>query len=209
MANQQYVDGGANVTGDDLNTFLQTAGFAADLRAFIGTTLANGSPMVAYLAGISAVADGGQGFFWWNPANTAADDNLNVIVPYGTAAGGWNRIEFAQPSTLTIAHKTANYSITIADSGTHFDTLGAGGTVTFVLPSAGVEGLYYCFAVVGAQPVVIQPFGSDTIAVGLTSTSVGGSVTASAGTAFSSICLECHTSGRWIVTSQTGAWVVS
>lgn len=207
MGNNVYVDGGPNVTGDDLNSFVQTLGAAADLRAFIGATLDNGSPMVVYLSGTAATGDGGQGFFWWNPANVSADDNLNVIVPSGAGEGGWNRIAFAQPTTLTIAHKTANYSVTIADSGTHFDNLGAGGTVVFALPSAGAEGLYYCFAVLAAQTLELLPFGTDSISVGVTSTAVGGNVLAN--TPYSSICLECHSSGRWIASSVVGGWNVS
>ena len=42
--------------------------------------------------------------------------------------------------------QTGNYSPTVDESGTHFDTQGAGGNVIFTLPAvSGAEGVWYTF----------------------------------------------------------------
>lgn len=88
-ANRIYRNGVIPVTGDEFNTFMQGASTAATLRAFIGVT-----GMTVELQGIAAVGDGLGGAFFWNPNSTAADDNLDVIVPYDASplGGAWNRL---------------------------------------------------------------------------------------------------------------------
>jgi hypothetical protein len=82
-----YVNGIGNVTGDQLGTFEQTCNTFAQLRAFVGKT---GAQVLA--RGQYVPNDGLGGSFWWNVGSTAVDDNLNVIVPPGSAAGAWNRL---------------------------------------------------------------------------------------------------------------------
>lgn len=82
-----YVDSPTAVTGDNLNTFVQTAQTANQLRQVTGT-----EPMVVLLQGIVTAGDGLGGFFAWNSAATATDDNLDVLVPVGTVPGAWLRL---------------------------------------------------------------------------------------------------------------------
>lgn len=88
-----YQNGINVISGDNLNTFVQTCNNSSTLRAFTGT-----ANMTVNLLGISAPNDGSGGAFWWNSASTAPDDNYNVIVPPGAASGAWNRVQ--QGSTV-------------------------------------------------------------------------------------------------------------
>lgn len=203
MANRQYPDGGANVSGDDLEQFVQNVGNVALLRIFVGTVLADGSPMIIYLQGLVATGDGGQGYFWWNQNNVSDDDGTNVIVPSGAGAGAWNRIIQANPTTLTIVHLTSNYTILPSDSGTHFDNFGAFGAVVASLPAPS-EGLFFCFAVLAPQTLQINATGAVVIWIDTTPTVVAGHV--SSNVAASSLCLEAHDSSQWLASSFTGTW---
>lgn len=81
------IDGQGAVTADNLNTMVQTATLANNLRSVTGLT-----GMLAMLAGITAPNDGGQGTFYWNSASTAPDDNFTIIRPSGVSAGAWVRL---------------------------------------------------------------------------------------------------------------------
>lgn len=82
-----YQNGVGQVSADQIDTFEQTCNTFSDLRSFVGT-----SGIQVFARGQSAPNDGYGGPFWWNAGSTAADDNLNVIVPQGAAAGAWNRV---------------------------------------------------------------------------------------------------------------------
>lgn len=82
-----YQSGPVAVTGDNLNTFVQTAQTANQLRTITGLP-----GMAVLLQGISAAGDGLGGFFYWNVAATATDDNSDTLVPYGTYPGAWLRL---------------------------------------------------------------------------------------------------------------------
>jgi hypothetical protein len=82
-----FNDGPIAVKGDNLNTFTQTCQTAAQLRTITGLT-----GMAVLVQGITQSNDGLGGFFVWNGAATAADDNLNTLVPYGTYPGAWLRL---------------------------------------------------------------------------------------------------------------------
>lgn len=82
-----YQAGPVAVSGDNLNTFVQTAQTANQLRTLIGLT-----GMAVLLQGIGTAGDGLGGFFYWNGAATAKDDNLDVLVPNGTLPGAWLRL---------------------------------------------------------------------------------------------------------------------
>jgi hypothetical protein len=106
-SNAQYASGTGVVTGDQLNTFVQTCSTAAQLRSFIGV-----SGMNVSLLGISAANDGYGGVFWWNASSTASDDNINTIVPNGVVVGGWNRV------TTVSSVPTVTLSGDVTGSGT-------------------------------------------------------------------------------------------
>ena len=106
-SNAQYASGTGVVTGDQLNTFVQTCSTAAQLRSFIGV-----SGMNVSLLGISAANDGYGGVFWWNASSRASDDNINTIVPNGVVVGGWNRV------TAVSSVPTVTLSGDVTGSGT-------------------------------------------------------------------------------------------
>jgi hypothetical protein len=82
-----YENGPVAVSGDNLNTFVQTAQTANQLRTITGVT-----GMSVLLQGITTPGDGLGGFFWWNGAATAPDDNDDTLVPIGTVPGAWLRL---------------------------------------------------------------------------------------------------------------------
>lgn len=85
--NTVYVDGGAPITGDGLNTFVQTCDTFDTLRSFIGT-----DGMQVSVLGKAAAGDGDGGGFYWNATATGPDDDLNVIIPTAASGGGWIRL---------------------------------------------------------------------------------------------------------------------
>ena len=85
-SNTAYIQGQGQVSADGLNTFVQTANTADDLRDFTGL------PGISVnLLGIESVNDGSGGLFFWAAGSTAADDNLNVIAPTAASSGRWLR----------------------------------------------------------------------------------------------------------------------
>jgi hypothetical protein len=82
-----YQDGPLAVSGDQLNTFVQTAQVASQLRTITGA-----AGMCVLLQGITAAGDGLGGFFFWSATATQPDDNLDVLVPVGTRLGAWLRL---------------------------------------------------------------------------------------------------------------------
>jgi hypothetical protein len=82
-----FQDGPIAVSADQLNTFVQTAQIAAQLRTVTGK-----SGMAVLLQGIATAGDGLGGFFFWSASSTLADDNLDTIVPAGTKVGAWLRL---------------------------------------------------------------------------------------------------------------------
>lgn len=106
---------------------------------------------------------------------------------------------------MTVATKTADYTVTAADNGTTFSTNGAGGTVTFALPAATV-GLWYRFVSKAAQELRVDPNGTETMALPSSGAvqAAGAYLTANA----VGECLEiaCVVAGTWESVSYTGTW---
>ena len=83
------IQGQGTVSADNLNTYVQTAQMAPQLRDFVGLP-----GMLVQLQGILEPNDGSGGWFYWNSTGTQPDDNLNYIVPTGTTTGEWERSSF-------------------------------------------------------------------------------------------------------------------
>lgn len=96
--------------------------------------------------------------------------------------------------------KTANYTLTTADSTGCFSNVGAGGTVTLTLP-AKADGLIYTAIVEAAQTLEIEPDSTDQI-FGLTN--AGGDKITNA-TIGGTITLRATAAGWYVVTSY-GTW---
>ncbi len=90
------IQGQGTVSADNLNTYLQGAQMASQLRDFTGLP-----GMTVFLQGITVPNDGSGGLFWWNPSGTEPDDNYNYIVPEGTGTGEWVRLGIVASSTAT------------------------------------------------------------------------------------------------------------
>lgn len=113
-----------------------------------------------------------------------------------------------RPSTArysTVEAKTADFTITAAESGKTFTSVGAAGTITGALPAATV-GLKYRFRVGAAQQLRIDPNGTEVIA--LPSTGVAGAAGKYlvADADGETVDLECTKAGQWSVFGFTGTW---
>lgn len=76
------------VSADNYNTYLQGCNVVTDLRNFVGVT-----GIKVFMAGYTAIGDGGEGIFYWNASGSAPDDSgVTTIVPNGAAAGEWSRL---------------------------------------------------------------------------------------------------------------------
>ena len=82
-----FNNGVGAVSGDNLNTFVQTAVNLAQLRSF--TALTN---MAALVLGATAPNDGGQAFYYYTSSGSYVDNGTTVIVPYGALAGAWLKL---------------------------------------------------------------------------------------------------------------------
>ena len=87
------IQGQGTVSADNLNTFIQTAQNAAQLRTLIGLP-----GMAVNLQGIALPGDGDGGFFYWNALGTEPDDDFNFIVPTGSSTGEWVRYTISEPT---------------------------------------------------------------------------------------------------------------
>lgn len=112
------VNGLLQVSGDNYNTYVQTADSVAQLAAFIGT-----AGMSVYLKGFTIPGDGGQGNFYWNSTGTGPNDGgVTNIVPSGSTVGCWTRIlatGIGNGTVTGVSVATANgVSGTVANSTT-------------------------------------------------------------------------------------------
>lgn len=103
----------------------------------------------------------------------------------------------------TLLNKTADYTITAQDTNKWITNGGAGGLVTFSLPSATGSGSYipyglsYTFTNISFQTFHIEPVGTEIIGTG----NAGKYAILSNG---GTVQLTCLTSGYWTITSVNG-----
>ena len=79
-------DGIGVIAAGQLNAYVIGTLNTAVMRTVVGQP-----GMTCYLQGINVPNDGGQGWYYWNYASVAPDDNYNVIVPNGVVLGAWIR----------------------------------------------------------------------------------------------------------------------
>lgn len=127
----------ANGTGaidaDYLNGLMQSCDTIAQLRDFIGT-----QGVMVFCRGSATAGDGAQGWFWWNPSSSAADNGISVIIPNGVTTGAWLRLPYiiGIPRVFTGAG-----SITVATSDDVIYVNKASGAATTVnLPTVPFTG---------------------------------------------------------------------
>ncbi len=132
-----YINGFSQVSGDNLNTFMQTCNTVSDLRSFAGTT-----GMEVYMRGFSAIADGGQGLFYWNTGSTAPDDGgASTIVPFSSTSGAWTRLNSVDVLPYSLQVPVTGFSITVT-TGVNQLILNPAGTLatgTVILPLVALD----------------------------------------------------------------------
>jgi hypothetical protein len=166
----QYQNGPIAVSGDGLNTFVQSCDTAMQMRQFIG-----GQVKSLYARGIDAVDDGLGGPFFWNPTSIGPDDDLNVIVPFGAKVGAWVRNNQPAPVPVggvqTVANIAALRALATAASPLWVEgyyTSNDGGEGMFILGHDGsdnggtiilsADGTYY--RETGSKPLSVKWFGA-------------------------------------------------
>jgi hypothetical protein len=104
-------DGIGVITAGQLNAYMIGALNTAVMRTVVGQP-----GMTIYLQGTNVPNDGGQGWFYWNYASTAADNNSSVIVPNGVVQGAWIRqtIVISNTGPAFSAYANGGLSITSA-----------------------------------------------------------------------------------------------
>jgi len=132
----------------------------------------------------------------WTYSNLVEFRQDHVYNVLGEPAGGKNDVQ----------DKTADDTLTVAQSRTTFTNSGATGLVTLTLPDAAA-GLVYRFRVADTDGLKIAAATGDTIRV-------GSSVSAAAGNVQSSIVgemveLEAVSDSEWVAGPYVGAWLVT
>lgn len=125
-----YFNSPIAVSGDQLNTFMQTCDNATQMRGLIGV-----SGIGIFARGMTSVNDGSGGPFAWNATATGPDDDLNVIVPAGAKIGAWVRTVLSNGNQQLVLTDFAGADPT---GHTHSDTA-FGNFVTAVL-TTGLPG---------------------------------------------------------------------
>ncbi len=108
------------------------------------------------------------------------------------------------PVSTTVV-KTADYTVTAAESGRTFTNTGAAGAVTFALPAA-VAGLRYRFRVGVAQQLRIDPNGTETISLPSTGAPSAAGAYIVADAIGETVDIQCVEAGSWSVFGFTGTW---
>lgn len=108
--NTVAVNGLADISDDQLNTYLQTDQTVAQLRQFVGL-----AGMAVIIQGLSAPGDGGSALYYWN-AGAYTDNGSSVIVPPAAAGeGAWLR---SLPSYMPPVYMVAGLpTVTAANQG--------------------------------------------------------------------------------------------
>lgn len=96
--------------------------------------------------------------------------------------------------------KTSNYNVLLTDNGTHFNNIGASAEVDFTLPAAAA-GLSFSFAILAAHVLKVIANGGD-----LLKSDVFSAGNISNNVIYSSLTIESHEAGIWLVSAATGSW---
>jgi len=141
------------------------------------------------------------------------NSSTGTVASFASGGGAMNLYGFRHPMSPQTA---SNISVTIPDTGKHYNNIGSTVTNNFILPQtvaasgtpgtlgavAGTAGVHYCFHRDAAQVLRITANATDQIAFGATVSALGGTMTATGAAAnFASVCLETHRQGMWVVSS--------
>lgn len=147
----------------------------------------------------------------WSTSNNA-ENELQQGISKGTAAGslritdGSTGIGALESARRVAAEITSPETVAVTDSRKAFTNEGAGGAVTYNLPSAAA-GLEYVFIVQATQNMVVDAAAGDTIRVAAGVSSAGG--TATNGTIGGVLHLLAINETEWISIASTGTWTLA
>lgn len=162
-------------------------------------------------SGINGTQLGSAGQYCWGSSGTTFGGFGDTGL--GRAAAGVVQVtdgstgQGALLAKRVITAKTADYTVTAAETGTVFTNTGASGTVVFTLPAAPANGLTYEFHITAAQSVDIQTGTAVLIyANAVATTATTGKLTKNTvGT-----CIQLVYNGvAWMGVGQSGTWTVS
>ena len=207
-----YQNGVGNVSGDQLNTFMQDCLTIPTLRSFVGTT-----GIFVFVGGTASVGDGGQGSFYWNAsAVNPVDDNNNIIVPPGAAMGCWQRLptpagNLSAGTGITLSSNTISITNSGVNAGSYVNsnlTVNAQGQITSISNGNGApaglvnqvqvnNGTGAFAGITVSQDVTIAAGGAATV------NSYGG------GTAFGTAAGKASSSTNTSVASVTGTFTTN
>jgi hypothetical protein len=134
-----YTNGPTAVSGDKLNTFMQTCDNSTQMRGLIGV-----SGIGIYARGMASANDGLGGAFGWNATSSGPDDNLNTIVPFGAKIGAWVRVTIGPARLGSIAALQAETSARLPGNlvyvAGYYQTGDGGGGTFYLGPNATANG---------------------------------------------------------------------
>ncbi len=102
-----YVQGLGQVSADGLNTMMQTCDTFAQMRGLIGVP----GMEIACRGGLT-IADGLQGFFYWQAGNPGPDNGSTVIVPNGALLGAWVKLALVTNSNFPLGQVRFSWNST-------------------------------------------------------------------------------------------------
>jgi hypothetical protein len=147
-----------------------------------------------------------------NDSHYVVGEDSNVA--FGYAAAGVGRITQGVGSTMgalragrEVIARTADLTLTAADTGKLYTNTGAAGTVVLTLPAATLTnnvGPEFFFCVRAAQTLRITAGAGDVINRASAATAAGGNI--SSNTVRSCIRLTVSAAGFWDALSETGTW---
>lgn len=170
------------------------------LRSSEGTVYGIASGSITAYAKVYGAASG-------KVSATANGNHLGIALE---GASDGDRVEYLRQDgtpakEAAIITTTDDTTLTAADSGNTYSTVGATGTVTFSLPAA-TEGLTYSFHVGAVQELRVDPDGTET--AGLPSSGVqqaaGKYLTANA--VGETLKIVCCDDGTWSPFGYSGTW---
>lgn len=132
------------------------------------------------------------------------DETTKILyIGDGVTVGG---LPVGVGTPIPIVSKTSNYVVLPGDNGTHFNNVGAGGTVILTLPTAA-QGLSFGFQVDASQILRVLAVSGDFIAQGTLQSVSGGNIQSNLPCSF--IQIECYKATQWAVISSEGSWTVT
>lgn len=188
----------------DIGTLERRVLAANDLAAVVPPTV-DGAVMMVAAAAISqyALVYGAAG-----GKVSASSGGVPVGIALEQAGGDGDHIRvlrLPQSNVGVVEAHTANHTVTAAESGKTFTTVGATGTVVFALPPA-VVGLRYRFRVGAAQELRIDPDGTETIGLPSTGVQQGAGEYITANADGETLEIECTKAGEWSPMGYSGTW---